>query len=89
MIKILRYFFQSIFIFLFFIIGRLLGIKLGRIFFSSLFSKIAPFFRSNTVVQKNLEIFNQKLTEIEKTIIINNMWKNYGKLLLNIFFWTN
>ena len=86
MIKILRYFFQSIMIYLFFILGRLLGIKLGRIFFSSLFSKIAPFFRSNTVVQKNLEIFNQKLTEIEKTIIINNMWKNYGKTFIEYIF---
>ena len=59
---------------------------MGRIFFSSLFSKIAPFFRSNTVVQKNLEIFNQKLTEIEKTIIINNMWKNYGKTFIEYIF---
>ena len=84
MIKILRYFFQSIIIYLFFILGRLLGIKLGRIF-SHHFFKDCAFFRSNTVVQKNLEIFNQKLTEIDKTII-SNMWKNYGITFIEYVF---
>ena len=46
MIKIINYFFQSIIIYLFLIIGRLMGLTLSRKLFSYVFLKVAPLFKS-------------------------------------------
>ena len=66
MIKIIKYFFQSIFIYIFFLIGRILGLKISRIFFSKVFSTIGPLFKSKNVIDKNLEIFSKNLLYTEK-----------------------
>ena len=43
MLKTIKYFFQAIFIYLLFILGKILGIKISRVIFSRLFSMIGPF----------------------------------------------
>ena len=63
MIKFLKYFFQAIIVYLFFIIGKLVGIKLSRIIFSSIFKLIAPTFKSKKVIESNLNIYSKNLTE--------------------------
>ena len=78
MIKFINYFFQSILIYIFFLIGRLIGLKMSRKLFSILFCKIGPLIRSKKVIDKNINIFSQNINEIEKKNIINGMWKNYG-----------
>ena len=78
MIKFLKYFFQSIIIYLFFLIARILGIKLSRKVFSLLFSTIGPLFKSKKVINKNLEIFKSYIPNINEKKIIENMWRNYG-----------
>ena len=78
MIKFLKYFFQSIIIYLFFLIARILGIKLSRKVFSLLFSTIGPLFKSKKVIYKNLEIFKSYIPNINEKKIIENMWRNYG-----------
>ena len=78
MVKFLKYFFQSVIIYLFFLIARILGIKLSRIVFSSLFTTIGPLFKSKKVIIKNLEILKSYIPNINKKIIIENMWSNYG-----------
>ena len=57
MIKFFKYFFQAIVVYLFFIIGKLVGIKLSRIIFSSIFKFVAPNFKSKKIIDKNLSIF--------------------------------
>ena len=86
MIKIIKYFFQSIFIYIFFLIGRILGLKISRIFFSKVFSIIGPLFKSKNVIDKNLEIFSKNLLYTEKKKIIKNMWKNYGMTFIEYVF---
>ncbi len=86
MIKIIKYFFQSIFIYIFFLIGRILGLKISRIFFSKVFSIIGPLFKSKNVIDKNLEIFSKNLLYTEKKKIIENMWKNYGMTFIEYVF---
>ena len=66
MIKIFSYLLQSIVIYFFFIIGRLLGIKISRKLFSLIFSKAAPFFKSKRIIEQNLEIFDQDLSRIKR-----------------------
>tara|TARA_Y100000591_G_scaffold252475_1_gene224053 strand:+ start:282 stop:1136 length:855 start_codon:yes stop_codon:yes gene_type:complete len=86
MIKIINYFFQSIIIYLFFIIGRLMGLTLSRKLFSYVFLKIAPLFKSKKVIIENLNIFNDKMNNSEKENIISRMWENYGMTFIEYIF---
>jgi KDO2-lipid IV(A) lauroyltransferase len=86
MIKFIKYFIQSIFIYFFFIMGKILGIKLSRKIFSLVFSKFGSFFRSNEIVKKNLEIFSSNISVEEKNRIIKKMWENYGKTFIEYMF---
>ena len=86
MFKKINYFFQAIIIYIFFIIARLCGIKASRNIFSFLFSKLGPFFKSEKVIKKNIQIFNRNLSESEKTEIIKDMWRNYGKTFIEYIF---
>ncbi len=82
MTKIFSYLLQSIIIYSFFIIGRLLGIKISRILFSLIFSKVAPLFKSKRIIEQNLKIFDQDISRIKKDQIIKGMWENYGKTFI-------
>ena len=86
MIKTFNYFAQSIFIYLFFILGRILGLNLSRKLFSFLFLKIGPFFRSKKIILDNLLIFDKTIKEDQKDKIISNMWKNYGMTFIEYVF---
>ena len=86
MIKFFKYLVQSISIYIFYIFGRILGIKLSRKIFAFIFSKFAPFFKSKKVIEKNLSIFNEKILESEKKRISLNMWKNYGMTFIEYIF---
>jgi KDO2-lipid IV(A) lauroyltransferase len=89
MFKALNYFFQSIFIIFFFILGRFIGLKLSRKFFSFFFLYIAPLFKSKKIIENNLNIFSKKIPIQEKKSIINNMWKNYGMTFIEYIFLNN
>ena len=84
--KQIKYFIQFIFIYLLFVIFRLLGLKLA----SSLSSKIAiligPFFRSKSLITSNIlkALPNLKQNEINKISI--SMWGNYGRILSEYVF---
>ena len=86
MIKFFKYLVQSMSIYIFYIFGRILGIKLSRKIFAFIFSRFAPFFKSKKVIEKNLSIFNEKILESEKKRISLNMWKNYGMTFIEYIF---
>ena len=86
MIKKINYFFQTIFILSFFILGKILGISLSRKLFSYIFSTIGPFFKSKKIIDKNLHIFSNDISILEKKKIIKNMWKNYGMTFIEYVF---
>jgi KDO2-lipid IV(A) lauroyltransferase len=86
MIKKINYFLQAFVIYLLFIVGRILGIKVSRKFFSFLFPLIGQFFKSKTIIKKNLNIFSQSISDLEKNEIIKNMWKNYGMTFIEYIF---
>jgi|TARA_B100001093_G_scaffold513883_1_gene586722 KDO2-lipid IV(A) lauroyltransferase len=86
MIKIINYFLQSLFVYIFFLIGRILGIKISRKLFSFLFVLIGPFFKSRKTIDDNLNIFSNEVPSIDKKKIINEMWKNYGKTFIEYIF---
>ena len=55
-IKIISYFLQALLIYLFFLIGSILRLRLSRIFFSNLFKNVGPVFKSKTIINK-LKVF--------------------------------
>ena len=86
MIKTINYFFQSLIIYLFFFIGRILGLKLARKIFANLFAIAGPLFKSKNIINKNLNIFSAEDPDLNKNEIINNMWKNYGMTFIEYIF---
>jgi len=85
MMKIIKYLFQSIIIYFFFIVGKIIGIKLSRDLFGYIFKKLGPLFKSKKVIKKNLENLKD-FTEEEKKNIISKMWKSYGIVFIEYIF---
>ena len=85
-IKTISYLFQSILIYFFFLIGFILGIKISRTLFAFLFSVVGPIFRSRKIIDKNLDIFSSRASNINKQKISSQMWKNYGMTFIEYIF---
>ena len=89
MIKFIGYFFQSLVVYIFFLIGRIMGIKLSRKLFAFIFSFLGPLFRSKRILDTNLEIFSEKVRGLNKENIISEMWKNYGMTFIEYIYLNN
>ena len=85
MIKLFYHFFQSILIYIFFFTGWLLGIKLSRKLFALIFLVIGPMFKSQKVINKNLENYSN-YAKVNKKEIINSMWRNYGMTFIEYIY---
>ena len=79
--KIVKYFFEFIFIIFIFLIFKIIGYKNASNFGEVIGKKIGPFFRSNTKIENNLENSNIGNSKEDRKLIINNMWGNYGRIL--------
>ena len=86
MTKIISYFLQSLLIYLFFLIGKILGLKTSRKFFSYVFSSVGPLFKSKKIIENNLDIFCSQMSYLDRREITNNMWKNYGMTFIEYIF---
>jgi len=86
MIKLIKYFFEAFFIYLFFIIGKLIGLSYSRSLFSFIFKKIGPMIRSDKILSKNLFYFSSSISESKKDEIKFNMWSNYGMTFIEYIF---
>ena len=86
MIKKFNYLIQSILIYLFFLLGRIVGLEVSRKIFSKFFSLIGPLFKSKKIIYNNLETFSSQISDQEKKRISNNMWKNYGMTFIEYIF---
>ncbi|MBD1172482.1 lysophospholipid acyltransferase family protein [Pelagibacterales bacterium SAG-MED05] len=87
--KPIKYFFEAFFVYLSFLIAKLIGLSLSRKFFSLIFKKIGPIIRSNNIINKNLLNFSNKLSDQKKREIISNMWSNYGMTFIEYIFLSN
>ena len=86
MIKKINYFIQAIFVYFFFIVGRILGLKLSRKLFAFIFLKLGPTMKSHHIIYKNLKIFSNSLDKIEIEKVVSSMWKNYGMTFIEYIF---
>ena len=84
--KLIKYFFQFLFIFFILILFKFIGLRLSRKVASKFFSIFGPFFRSKKVIEKNISFaFSETSKEFKKNII-DKMWKSYGKILAEYAF---
>ena len=86
MIKSIKYFFEALFVYFFFLIGKLIGLSLSRKLFAFIFKKIGPIIRSCNIIDKNLEKFSNNLSDQKKKEITSNMWSNYGMTFIEYIF---
>jgi KDO2-lipid IV(A) lauroyltransferase len=79
--KIIKYFFEFIFVYTLLIIFKIIGYKNA----SNLGEKIGvffgPFFRSKKKIMHNLRDSNIGADDLERKKIIRKMWGNYGRIL--------
>ena len=84
--KIFKYFFEFITIISLFCIFKIIGLKnasnlggfIGRFF--------GPFFRSKTIIKKNIKIGLGKIDSAKESEIINGMWENIGRTFAEYMF---
>ena len=84
--KDLKYFFQFIIIYIFFLFCKILGYKKSSDFGSFIGKFFGPLFRSKKIITKNLKLAYPKISNNEIDIITNDMWKNYGRILSDYVF---
>ena len=86
MIKLFNYFIQSILIYIFFFIGRIIGLKHSRKLFAFIFLKTGMLFKSKNIINKNLNNFSSNINHHEREKIIKNMWRNYGMTFIEYIY---
>ena len=84
--KYIKYFFQFLFVIIFFCLFRILGFRVSSTIGGKLFEIIGPFFRSKNLIHSNIrkaipEIDLQNLNELTKL-----MWNNYGRVFAEYMF---
>jgi len=82
----IKYFLQFLFISFLLIFFMIIGLKFSRIIASKLFSVFGPFFRSKETIEKNISFAFYESDKKFKKVLIDNMWKSYGKILAEYVF---
>ena len=84
--KVIKYIFEAIFVYLLFLIVRILGLKIGRKLISILFLSIGFFFKSKKIVKKNISYALGKIPENEVKNITKFMWRNYAYIFVEYLY---
>ena len=76
--KIIKYFFEALVIYILFFLFRVFGLKLSRKFSSFLLVKIGFIFRKRKIIRNNILKVFKEYSDLELDNLINKMWSNYG-----------
>ena len=87
--KIIKYFFEFLFIIVLFLIFKLLGLKFASKFGSFIGGLLGPFFRSKEKIILNIKKALPNIDKKNIEIISKKMWKNYGRILSEYIFLKN
>ena len=85
----LKYFVQFILIVLFFLIFKILGLKLASFISGKFFQLIGPIFRSKKLIHSNIKKAFPKIDEKDLKNITKSMWNNYGRVFAEYMFMKN
>ena len=84
--KNIKYFIQFLIIISFFIIFKLIGLRLSIIISGKFVKLFGPLFRSKKIIRSNLLKAMPDLNNNQINTISKNMWENYGKILAEYIF---
>ena len=84
--KLIKYFIQFLIISIFFILFKVLGLRMASNFSKIIFSVLGPFFRSKQTINKNILKALPNLSNSEINKISRTMWGNYGRILSEYMF---
>ena len=84
--KLIKYFIEFLFVIFFFLIFKILRLKVSSNLSCQIFQKIGPLIRSNNKIYKNLNLVFPENNENENKKIIKNMWCNYGRTFAEYMF---
>ena len=79
--KIIKYFFEFIFIGILLLIFKILGYRSASNFGAFVGGLIGPIFRSKKNISSNIKKAFPEIEEKKINLIIKNMWTNYGRIL--------
>ncbi len=82
----IKYFIQFLIIILFFLIFKILGLKLASNISSKIVSIFGPFFRSKKIIKTNILKAIPNLDQNDVKRIVHKMWSNYGRILSEYIF---
>ena len=85
----LKYFAQFILIVVFFLIFKILGLKLASFISGKFFQLIGPIFRSKKLIHSNIKKAFPKIDEKDLKNITKSMWNNYGRVFAEYMFMKN
>ena len=87
--KIVKYFFEFLFILVLFFVFKILGYKLSSNLGAFIGSLFGPLFRSKKKILTNIKKALPKVDEKNIELIVKKMWKNYGRILSEYVFIKN
>ena len=76
--KVVKYFFEALVIYILFFLFRICGIKFSRKFSCFLVLKIGFIFRKKKIIRNNILKVFKEYSNLEIDNLINKMWSNYG-----------
>tara|TARA_B110001452_G_scaffold267135_1_gene275914 strand:+ start:796 stop:1656 length:861 start_codon:yes stop_codon:yes gene_type:complete len=82
----IKYFFQFLIVSIFFLLFKILGLRISSNISKNIVSFIGPFFRSKELIKENIKRSFPGLNEIAIKKISKNMWGNYGRILAEYIF---
>ena len=84
--KYFNYFFQFIFVMLFFSLFKILGLNFSSKIGGKLFEKIGPLFRSKKLIHANIKRALPHISQENLNDIVKLMWNNYGRVFAEYIF---
>ena len=84
--KYFNYFFQFIFVILFFSLFKILGLNFSSKIGGKLFEKIGPLFRSKKIIHANIKRALPHISQENLNKIVKLMWNNYGRVFAEYIF---
>jgi KDO2-lipid IV(A) lauroyltransferase len=87
--KTIKYFFQFIFIIIFFALFKILGLRLSSFLGGKIFEKIGLLFRSESLIHSNIKKAFPEIKLRDLNLITKLMWNNYGRVFAEYMFIKN
>ena len=84
--KYFNYFFQFIFVILFFSLFKILGLNFSSKIGGKLFEKIGPLFRSKKLIHANIKRALPHISQENLNEFVKLMWNNYGRVFAEYIF---